>query len=453
MVAQQEASLKLDFLIVGGGLGGLAVAHGLCKSGHRVRVFEKQESLVVSTGGIRVPPNMSKILKSWAGAKAVEKTAVLCVGSPWYDMDTGEYMGYADWKPQVMQETGGDFFTMKHADVHQLLYDLAIAAGAEVTWGVSVTSVEAGDPKPSITLSTGEVLVADMVIGADGPNSKVRQIISEEDDDDAEPEGLTILSGIVPASEMLSDPELAKWVKSEDWAIFMGNGRGIGAHSVHGKEEYAIQLYWPDEDAGPELNGEDPWDNIVPVPSLKYDMAGENPGGSVKRVINKAQNMIRTRWTKRPQVEYWSDESGRIVLLGEAAHPWFPGGTHGPAMTLEDAMVFSALFARLKREDQIGAFVSAYQEIREDRTRVVKGVDVSSAALLRLPPGPERDERDRSIRQSRSEWDEGSLQREFEGIAALFAYEAQDAADEWWLNWGRFHDDDKNERRPSLSFD
>ena len=107
-----------------------------------------------------------------------------------------------------------------------------------------------------------------------------------------------------------------------------------------------------------------------------------------------------------------------------------PGGTHGPAMALEDAAVFAALFSRLRREEQIGAFISAYQEIREARTVEVRRMDVSNAALVRMPPGPERDQRDESIRHARGEWNDGDeLQREFEGVAALFGYEALDAAD------------------------
>lgn len=98
-------------------------------------------------------------------------------------------------------------------------------------------------------------------------------------------------------------------------------------------------------------------------------------------------------------------------------------------MALEDAAVFSALFSRLRRPDQIGAFVSAYQEIREARIVEVRRMDVSNAELVRMPPGPERDARDADITQPRGEWDDGGLQREFEGVAALFGYEALDAAD------------------------
>lgn len=97
-------------------------------------------------------------------------------------------------------------------------------------------------------------------------------------------------------------------------------------------------------------------------------------------------------------------------------------------MALEDAVVLGTLFGHLKKPEQISAFVNAFQEIREDRTKVVNNVDVSNAKLVRLPPGPERDARDSSIRQSRKDWDDGTLRQEFEGVAALFAYEAPDAA-------------------------
>lgn len=169
-------------------------------------------------------------------------------------------------------------------------------------------------------------------------------------------------------------------------------------------------------------------------------------------MVDLAPQLVKTKWMKHEEVEYWSDESGRIVLVGEAAHPWFvsiypssaspvqnvstlinnqliqPGGTHGPAMALEDAVVLGTLFGHLKKPEQISAFVNAFQEIREDRTKVVNNVDVSNAKLVRLPPGPERDARDSSIRQSRKDWDDGTLRQEFEGVAALFAYEAPDAA-------------------------
>ncbi len=138
-------------------------------------------------------------------------------------------------------------------------------------------------------------------------------------------------------------------------------------------------------------------------------------------------------------------------------------------MALEDAVVFSTLFSHLKSWDQVGSFVSAYQEIREARTKAVNTVDVSNAELVRMPPGPDRDRRNESMRRARGEWDDGALQREFEGVAALFAYEAQDAAEvgsslalyldmflwvvqEWWVNWGRFKENETDRETVNFGF-
>lgn len=55
-----------------------------------MRVLERQPSLSSSgprAGGLRVPPNMSKILKRWVGEEAIRKSAVRCLESPWWDCE------------------------------------------------------------------------------------------------------------------------------------------------------------------------------------------------------------------------------------------------------------------------------------------------------------------------------------------------------------------------------
>ncbi len=76
-------------------------------------------------------------------------------------------------------------------------------------------AITPGEPQPSITLSTGEVLIADLVVGADGPTSLVRDVVLGREDD-AEPQGMTIFAGVIPASEMSKDPEMGKWMKSNE---------------------------------------------------------------------------------------------------------------------------------------------------------------------------------------------------------------------------------------------
>jgi salicylate hydroxylase len=98
-------------------------------------------------------------------------------------------------------------------------------------------------------------------------------------------------------------------------------------------------------------------------------------------------------------------------------------------MVLEDAVVLGTLFSHLKSEDQIPRFLYAYEEIRQGRTSKVRARDASNAVFMTMPPGPEQEARDAMFRQSRGEWDEGSLKTEFEGLFELFGYDAYDAAE------------------------
>ena len=102
--------------------------------------------------------------------------------------------------------------------------------------------------RSNVTLSSGRILTADVVIGADGPTSIAREAVLGRKDD-AEPEGMSMFGGTVPASEMLKDPVLRRWVVANDvsafttfvasrnlryglvpleqWPIFMGPNRSV----------------------------------------------------------------------------------------------------------------------------------------------------------------------------------------------------------------------------------
>ena len=107
-------------------------------------------------------------------------------------------------------------------------------------------------------------------------------------------------------------------------------------------------------------------------------------------------------------------------------------------MATEDAVVLGALFSHLSTFDQIPSFLSAYQELRQRRCALVIAADVGNARMVAMPDGPGAAARDEDMRRRKDEWDEGTLKAQFEEIAEIFAYDAGDAAEEWWVNWGRF---------------
>ena len=101
--------------------------------------------------------------------------------------------------------------------------------------------------------------------------------------------------------------------------------------------------------------------------------------------------------------------------------------------------MLGSLFSHLRTADQIPSFLSGYEDLRQRRCNFVCHADVAHARQMVLPPGPDADARDQNVRRSPSEWDEGTTKAQFEEIAEIFVYDAGDAAEEWWINWGRLY--------------
>ncbi|KAI0700134.1 FAD/NAD(P)-binding domain-containing protein [Cerioporus squamosus] len=441
-IVSRKAALCLDILVVGGGVGGLAVAYMLSSAGHHVRVLEKRD-YDAACSGHRLTPNVSKILRQWVGEEELKKVSVRCSATRFNRLRTGENIGFLPWTPAVMAETGGELLLIHHEDLIRLLHKLASDAGAKVDLNSPVKMIQAGteDSMPRIMLLDGEVLSADLIIGADGSNSLVRNAMLGEADS-AKSGGLTVYSGIVAVDKMLSDPELRPLALADDWPIWTGSHRSFIGHPVRGdKREYAIGVYsWttPDEQAGQEN-----WEESVPSEEAVTGI--EAP--MLQRLLKLTPRLVRTKYMMRDkQIHAWVVRTGRIVLLGDAAHPSYAGGMHTTGMAVEDAVVLGCLLSNLRSMDQLPTFMDAYQELRLRRCALVGLADLGNARMMVLPPGPEPDARDEDMRRQRNEWDEGMLKAQFEEISEIFLYDAGDAAEEWWVNWGRFHASARDQR-------
>lgn len=112
----------------------------------------------------------------------------------------------------------------------------------------------------------------------------------------------------------------------------------------HGKKDFFIGIYsWYGLD-GLEQGGQENWDELVPAEKVivktdcsvsvtssspLYSVANGSaaPCSSVRRLVTLASKLIRTQWMKHED-ERWIDETGRIVLLGDAAHPSYVSSTN-----------------------------------------------------------------------------------------------------------------------------
>jgi len=226
----RKASLVLDIIVVGCGLGGLGAAFCLTQAGHRVTIIESSSVLGEVGAGIQVSPNSSRLLRRWALEKHLDDVAVQPEAIAFRRYNTGELVGFTKWEGIMEREYGAPYYHIHRADFHKLLYDL-VAPHVTILLGSAVIGCDPGPVSPSVTLESGRVVRADLIVGADGVKSYIQQVVSGKPIR-AEPTGDAAYRATIPASLMMQDPELRGFIEHPQMAGWMAPRRHLMTYPI-----------------------------------------------------------------------------------------------------------------------------------------------------------------------------------------------------------------------------
>lgn len=229
----REASLQLHILIIGCGLGGLAAAHCLSQAGHTITMIESARKLSEVGAGIQVSPNVSRLFERWGLGEQLASVAVEPEAIVFRRYDNGEVVGRTRWGPGMRKAHGAPYYHVHRADLHKLVYDLTSSSSrVELRLSSTVASVDpVPKPKVSVTLTTGEVIHGDMIIGADGVKSIVRNVVVGRPDH-AEAAGDAAYRAIIPTEVMLKDPDLKPFADIPEMTAWMGPKRHVMTYCI-----------------------------------------------------------------------------------------------------------------------------------------------------------------------------------------------------------------------------
>jgi len=113
-------------------------------------------------------------------------------------------------------------------------------------------------------------------------------------------------------------------------------------------------------------------------------------------------------------------------------------------MALEDGAVLAKLFSHIRTYDQIVSLLFAFQDLRQPHVQRVYRKEVEQdIGFMTLPPGEEAEGRNDWMRSRRdagldvlaSDGDSEELS-EWSESKEVFGYDAEDDADNWWMEWG-----------------
>ncbi|MCD1269943.1 FAD-dependent monooxygenase [Microbacterium sp. MEC084] len=148
--------------MAGAGFAGLTAAIALRQRGWTVRVHERGEELRALGAGIFLWHNSLQVLRDLGAYDRVRDGAHR---PPFYETRIHN--------ATASKETffGTEYLTMTREHLHRGLADAAVEAGVEIVTGSQVVGADA---EGALTLESGETLQADLIVGADGVRSKVR---------------------------------------------------------------------------------------------------------------------------------------------------------------------------------------------------------------------------------------------------------------------------------------
>jgi 6-hydroxynicotinate 3-monooxygenase len=352
---------KPRIAIVGAGLGGTAAAALMQRAGYSVRLYEQAPAFSRLGAGIHLGPNVMKIMRRMDCEDALN-----VMGSHpdyWYSRDwkTGEAIAQIPLGEFALKEYGASYLTVHRGDFHALMTE-AVAPGT-IEFKKCLSGIEEVDNEVRLTFADGSVETADIVIGADGVNSKIRDHLLG-----AEPPrytGYVAHRAVFPASLLGTDPFdlcVKWWSEDRHMMVYYVTSKRDEIYYVTG----VPQAEWP---AGQSV-----------APSSREEMreafAGYHP--SVQKLIDATPEVTKWPLLERDPLPLWS--RGRLVLLGDACHPMKPHMAQGAAMAIEDAAMLTRCLDEVGATDHAGAF-ALYEANRAERASKVQLVSHNNTWL------------------------------------------------------------------------
>ena len=240
------------------------------------------------------------------------------------------------------------------------------SANSQLTLGARCVAVEQDDSGVTVRFADGRTATGDLLVGADGVHSVVREHVAGPDR--ANWSGQVSWRGIAPA-------EVGHEV-----------GLEVRHHSFWGPHRQFVTFYVA---AGRLVNwvantqSDDDWQNESwsargDRDELLHLYADWHP--QVRTLIAGTDEIFKWALFDRPPLEKWT--RGRVTLLGDAAHPMLPYMAQGASQSIEDAAVLAHSLA-VGRADPVRA-ISDYSARRSARAAAVQNASRDASATVRL---------------------------------------------------------------------
>lgn len=344
----------MKILIVGGGIAGLSLARALELRGLQADLIEHHADEPATGTGLYLPGNATRALEQLGLLEAVSAEA--------FAIHTQRILDGSGRQLSITHTADfwsgcGPCLSLPRARLYSILR--GALSHSTLRFGVSVVGIKQTNGFCEVTLSDGTSAEYDLVVGADGVHSCVRKLAFQA----SKPAfvGNVCWRFITPNTTGI-----------DGWTVMLGDGLTLLAIPVSERSVYVYaDMAVADTEARNQIRE-------IPLVSLFGSFAEPvfpliaNTPANTEVHFGSIEQVVMEEWV-----------SGRVVLIGDAAHASSPSMAEGAGMAMEDALVLAEILTTTASPD---AALAAYSQRRRPRVEWVQKQCKARDKMRTLPP-------------------------------------------------------------------
>lgn len=221
----------------------------------------------------------------------------------------------------------------------------------------------------------------------------------------------------IPRSVMESNPGTAELYYLPPFHTPWGPGRSIVSWTMSRRQVYHLQICDYEYGTGEPYSFHDPYD--APYTTELSDAASlralqerwSDFDERIQFICKSATSYTKWKIAELPALPSYTSPSGRVLLIGDAAHAIKPFAGQGANMAIEDGQVLSTLLSLISCEQEIGDAASTYDKVRVPRLATLRDIIESNVKLFGMKDGEERRRQSQQLAQPVEEWEKSDEKR------------------------------------------
>ncbi|OQV07457.1 FAD binding domain-containing protein [Cladophialophora immunda] len=318
----------LKVVVVGAGIGGLACAIA-CRRANpplAVTVVERAPEILTIGAGIHIPPNACRIVTHLGLLEELKQAKAYSVeGFTLRRYKDGNVIVEKPMGERMEREYGAEWLAIHRGDYQNVLLEAARKNGAKIITNGEVTGIEQGTGedlgKQIVLMKDGNRMMADIVVGADGLWSGIREYVLGRPMPPVETGDLAY-RGTFTREQLkgFRNEKIDKLIEASNVQVWLGSGRHAVFYPLRDKTEYNLVLLCADN--LPE--------GVRASQGSLEEMAANFEGWdpTLNTIISCLKSALKWKLLHFKELDQWT--KGPVALLGDASHPTLPYQARGP---------------------------------------------------------------------------------------------------------------------------